>query len=80
MANLKDLIDLWYLALAEPIGLRLQAEPLEQVRARLYVARAKAQDPALAELQVRVSTSPKGNLIICHRKVASGGAKTGEAA
>lgn len=75
--DIKALTDLWYLALAEPIGLRLQAEPLEVVRAKLYVARAKTKDPVLIDLQVRVSTSPAGNLIICHRRPR---AKTGVAA
>lgn len=53
-----------YAALAEPIGLLLQAPEPELARQALYKARREAADPALAKLQIRLSPLPGGELVI----------------
>lgn len=57
--------EILYRALAEPIGIALQASNRERVRQALYKARADAGDPALVILQIRVSPFEGSNLIIC---------------
>lgn len=54
----------WYLALAEPIGLLLQTSDTFRAKHRLYHARKKLQDPDLARLQLRMSPLAGGDLII----------------
>lgn len=64
----EQLGSLLYQALAEPIGLMLQASDRQLARQRLYAARAKLQDPALALLQFRFwpqDGEAVGNLVIC---------------
>ena len=53
-------------ALAEPYGLVLQTSDTTRARQALYKARAEANDPALAVLQVRISPFDDGDLVICH--------------
>lgn len=53
-----------YLALAEPIGLFLRTSSSTQAKARLYQARIKLGDPALAGLQIRTSPIEGGDLIL----------------
>lgn len=60
---------LLYSALAEPIGLLVQCSDLERAKQRLYQARTKLADPALAGLQFRTSPFPGGNLVICKSTV-----------
>lgn len=65
-------VEFWYLALAEPIGLLLEVNDPQRAKQALYQARARVQDPALAELQVR-SWSPSEahlpQLVICHQRL-----------
>ena len=56
--------EFWYRALASPIGVLLQAPDVETARQRLYRARQRAGDPALAGLQLRAVQFPDGNLVI----------------
>ncbi len=66
-----DLRLILYSAIQQPIGLLLQVSDFEKARQRFYRARAEAQDPALADLQLRASPGlPGGNLIIVNRKVS----------
>ena len=60
-----DLVMILQRALAEPVGLLLQASDFNLARARLYKARAEALDPAMSRLQFRSSPFPEGNLVIC---------------
>lgn len=55
----QDFLAILYAAQAEPVGLGLRVPlgTLEQARQRLYAARAKAKDEALAGLQVRIAPS-----------------------
>jgi hypothetical protein len=62
-----------YAAAVEPIGLLLQVSDPTRAKQRLYQARAKAGDEALAGLQIRTVGLPDGNLAICHREVQIGG-------
>jgi len=70
----EDLIALLYQALAAPIGLVLATSDREQARQRLYAARATAGDPALAELQIRISPLGEGDLVLLKRRVRVTGA------
>jgi len=58
--------ELLYLALAEPIGLLLQAEPVERARQRLYATKRQLADPQLDCIQIRLSPLEGGNLVLCH--------------
>jgi hypothetical protein len=69
MSIAAHLTGLLYSALAEPIGLLLSASDRNRARQALYQARVQAADPALAELQIRASPWPEGDLVICHRRV-----------
>lgn len=59
-----------YQALGEPIGLLIQCNDWNKARQAFYRARAEANDPALSQLQIRVSPGIEGgNLIIVNQKV-----------
>lgn len=76
-----QLQEIMYLALAEPVGLLLQTSDRERARQAFYRARAAASDPALTELQFRVSPFPEGDLVICRQRVvqsASADSRAGE--
>ena len=60
---------LLYQALAEPIGLALQANDPKRACQRLYAARAKACDPALFDLQFQLLDTFGGNFVINHQKI-----------
>jgi hypothetical protein len=60
-----ELLAILQSAMAEPIGLVLRTSDPTRARAALYKARAEAQDPQLACLQIRTSPFPDGNLVIC---------------
>ena len=51
-----DELALLYQALSHPVGLALHVSDFDLARARLYAARRKANDPALA--QIRISAVP----------------------
>ena len=59
-------IDFWYLALAEPLGLRLKVADKKQASNLLYMSRASApfdQRQAIAHLQLRsCPTDPHGEV------------------
>jgi hypothetical protein len=62
----RELTEILYQALGEPIGLGLVGclpDP-GTVRQRLYAARAAAEDPALGVLQIRASARPEFDLVI----------------
>jgi len=53
-----------YQAAAEPIGLLLSTNDAARARQRLYQARARCADPALANLQFRFSPWAENQLLI----------------
>lgn len=66
------LLPFLYQALAAPIGIVLRSNDPERARAACYSARAKAGDPALAALEIRLSPrAPKAELFLV-KKGASG--------
>lgn len=67
--QLVQLTDILYSALGEPIGLLLRCSDAALVRQKLYVARQKAQDPALQALQFRLVDLPDGDLIVIKAEV-----------
>jgi hypothetical protein len=53
-------LELWYAALAEPLGICIQTSDPERARQRLYQLRTKANDPDLEKISVVASpTDPK---------------------
>jgi hypothetical protein len=56
-------------ALAESIGVIVEVSDPTAVRNALYRVRAKLADPAMTDLQIRVSPFAEGQLVICHRRV-----------
>ena len=78
MTTQAELTALLYTALAEPIGLLLATSDTEHARQRLYQARAKAADPALAGLQFRASPLAGGDLLIVNSTIGARRAPTAE--
>lgn len=68
--NEQQLKLLWYQALAEPIGLLLEARDVNFAKQRLYQARAKLGDPDLAQVQIRTSPVEGGNLLLIRETVS----------
>jgi hypothetical protein len=64
-----DMQDLLYLAAAEPVGLIIRTSDVAATRSGLYKTRAKLNDPALADLQFRLSPFVDGDIVICKRRV-----------
>ena len=63
-------LELWYAALADPIGIKVQTNDALRLKAKLYVVRRESGDPDLAKLMIQTSpTNPTGELIITHREV-----------
>ena len=62
-------LSILYNALSRPIGLLLASPNPGLDRQRLYQARVKSLDPSLAELQIRTSPFPDGDLVVCHQRV-----------
>lgn len=63
---------LLYQALSEPIGLLVRAPDRDRARQALYQARQQCMDPQLAQLQIRMSPWPEGDLVICKATVLAG--------
>lgn len=61
---MNDLTMFLYQALAEPIGLLLQADDPEATRQALYRARTVARDPELSNIQIRLVNLPDGNIAL----------------
>ncbi len=56
-----ELLRFWYLAAHHPLGVWLKTPDPVQLKSLLYTARAKAQDPSLATLQLRTAVDdPRG--------------------
>jgi hypothetical protein len=65
------LLEMWYLALREPIGISVATNNADRMRQKLYQVRKAANDPALAALMLHTSPrNPSGEIIITHREVA----------
>lgn len=64
--NHDQLLAVLHAALEEPIGIVIQTNDTVRAKMSLYRCRAAAEDPALAELQIRTSPFSDGDLIICH--------------
>ena len=64
------ILELWYTALREPIGIAIPCSDPEKLRARLYVARKQAADPAIQGLMIHTSPRNKaGEVWITHRHI-----------
>jgi hypothetical protein len=64
------LIELWYAALREPIGIKVQTNDAERMKTSLYLARKQAEEPELAKLMIQTSPlNPKGEVFITHREI-----------
>jgi hypothetical protein len=62
------MLELWYQALAEPIGLVIETNNPDRYKARLYRAREESGDPALKALSIVQSpTTPNQIWIIKNR-------------
>lgn len=72
MTLAKALAPLLYSAVAEPIGLLLQASDPARLRQQLYAARAVLADPALAELQFRIWPGQEANLALVKSTIQLG--------
>lgn len=62
-------------AMAQPIGLLLRCSDPIAARAALYRARTKAGNPAMSQLQIRISPFPDGDLVVCKGPGAGSGAR-----
>lgn len=58
-----------YQAARTAIGLVLVCSDREQARQKLYAIRRELCDPALAELQIRVSPTGDGDLVLLRRNI-----------
>lgn len=63
-----DVQELWYQALAEPVGLLIATNDYVRLRDRLYRARSAMADPALTDLRICQSPWPDGQLVITRIK------------
>lgn len=71
MSDSLPLLELWYRALREPIGIKVTVTDTDRAKAKLYAARKDADDPALAALMIQTSPlNPKGEVWITHREIA----------
>jgi hypothetical protein len=63
------MLELWYAALASPLGVVVDVVEgtTEQARQKLYAARANAEDPDLAALSLVVSPSTPNQIWILKR-------------
>lgn len=64
----EELVSILDAALAEPFGIIIQTSDTVRAKMSLYRARAAANRPELAYLQIRTSPFPEGDLIICHNQ------------
>jgi len=56
-------LEIWYVALSKPIGVVVSTPDIAICKAKLYKARAEAQDPSLMSIQIRTSPDkPKTEL------------------
>lgn len=64
------IVEYWYRALRERIGLKIATNDADRLRAKLYAERKKIGDPQLDVLMLHTSPlNPKGELWISHRSV-----------
>lgn len=69
--NSLPLLELWYTALREPVGVSILCSDPQRLRARLYKARSDADDPQLKALMVHTSPrNPNGEVWITHRNIS----------
>jgi deoxyinosine 3'endonuclease (endonuclease V) len=62
-------LEIWYEALAKPIGVVVSTPDIGIAKAKLYRARAAAQDPALMNIQIRTSPEkPQSELWLVRSK------------
>ncbi len=50
-----DYLELWYTALHDPVGLKIQTNDADRLKQKLYQARKSADDPNLSLLTVLTS-------------------------
>lgn len=64
------ILELWYRALQEPIGIIVPCSDPDKMKARLYVARKQAADPELQKLMIHTSPrKDRAEVWITHRHV-----------
>ena len=62
------LLEYWYRALHEPLGVKFATNDVRKARAHLYKARADARDPELDQLALVVSpVSPETEIFIMRK-------------
>ena len=61
-----DELALLYQALSHPVGLALHVSDFDLARARLYAARRKANDPALAQIRISAVPGQEHSLWLIH--------------
>lgn len=67
-----DELALLYQALSHPVGLALHVSDFDLARARLYAARRKANDPALAQIRISAVPGQEHSLWLIHISLSGG--------
>jgi hypothetical protein len=64
-----DWLEIWYVAISKPLGVVVTTPDIAIAKAKLYKARANAQDPSLMGVQIRTSpASPQTELWLLNAK------------
>jgi hypothetical protein len=69
MSEATSRLELWYTALRSTIGIVVQTNDIERLRANLYRDRKDAGDPQLEGLSIFVSPASPNELWITHRNL-----------
>ena len=73
----QDLLEYWYDALKQPVGLILRTSDVEALKQRLYAARRAASDPRLIDLTLATSPDfPESELWIVRKGAEPDGEKS----
>jgi hypothetical protein len=68
-----DLADIWYAALAAPIGVEVETNSPDKLRHKLYMKRNELKDENLAGLSILISPlDPSSKLWVIKRVVQNG--------
>lgn len=58
---------IWYSALASPLGVVVETDNPERLKAKLYAYRAETQDPALHDISIKTSPFNSSQLWLVKR-------------
>lgn len=67
-----NLLEYWYAALAEPVGVVLRTDDRDRLRAKLYAARREAVDEKLSSLSIIFSPTAEDEVWIMHNASEKG--------